>query len=830
MPIKYDTTSSGQSADTVTDPQKLFQALPAKAKKYAYLRDVQGDVLGKWYASPKTHDAVIKMNTGGGKTIVGLLLLKSCLNEGVGPAVYVAPDHYLCSQVEKEAADLGLKTTSEPRSADFQAGRAILIAPIHVVFNGMSKFGVGANHDIQIGTIVIDDAHACLAIVEQQFTLRIERDDPAFEPVLDLFVADLKTQSVTGTQEVINGDPRGFVQVPFWAWQEKQLKVVGILYKHLVPKQRDFVWPLVKEDIAAARCFVSSEVIEISSRCLPVDVIPAFDQAKRRLFMTATLANDSVLITNFGANPTAIENPITPKTASDLGERMILVPQEINTDVSDDDIKEFVAQFSESENVVVIVPSGLRANFWSDVATEGMILTAENIEEGVNKLRASNGNLSVLVNKYDGIDLPDDTCRILVVDGVPDTRRLLGRYEQGTLSDSDRYLSRQVQRIEQGMGRGIRSNEDYCVVICMGSRLLKVLYAQGAVRHFSPATKRQLELSRKIATQISDKGIEAIAEPINDVLKRNKGWIAAAKNALIEVTYANVAVDQVAALQRQAYDAFLRGKYESAMQLLQKASDSVADRRVKGWLLEQAAEALNRIDKAGSQSLLAAAGDKNSRITKPLAGIAYKKISTDGMNQSLSAMKYLSMKYSSGGNAVIIGMNGILENLVFNELGSDQFEEALMEMGLHLGFHAQRPEKEKSGKLDVLWGIGIGQYILFPCKSSATAGSISKQYADQASGNMNWFTSTYGKGSKATTVIVHPATTLEPDAFPPDNTRVMGKDELGKFYAACVAFATAVKDDLQNVAKIKASLSANSLLGDLFLKQFTIIPKKKKAK
>jgi hypothetical protein len=32
MPIKYDTTGSGQSADTVTDPQKLFQALPAKAK------------------------------------------------------------------------------------------------------------------------------------------------------------------------------------------------------------------------------------------------------------------------------------------------------------------------------------------------------------------------------------------------------------------------------------------------------------------------------------------------------------------------------------------------------------------------------------------------------------------------------------------------------------------------------------------------------------------------------------------------------------------------------------------------------------------------------
>jgi hypothetical protein len=47
---------------------------------------------------------------------------------------------------------------------------------------------------------------------------------------------------------------------------------------------------------------------------------------------------------------------------------------------------------------------------------------------------------------------------------------------------------------------------------------------------------------------------------------------------------------------------------------------------------------------------------------------------------------------------------------------------------------------------------------------------------------------------------------------------------------SCTAFATAVKDDLQNVAKIKASLSVNSLLGDQFLQKFTVAPKKKKSK
>ena len=109
------------------------------------------------------------------------------------------------------------------------------------------------------------------------------------------------------------------------------------------------------------------------------------------------------------------------------------------------------------------------ADFWADVVTPGMTLSAANLEQGVDKLRKTQGNLARLqFDKYDGIDLPDDACRILIVDGVPDTRRLIDAYEQGTLSDSERFLSRQIQRIEQGMGRGIRSNEDYCIVILMG--------------------------------------------------------------------------------------------------------------------------------------------------------------------------------------------------------------------------------------------------------------------------------------------------------------------------------------------------------------------------
>ena len=292
MAMKYGSLPAGPSADTVTDPQQLFQALPSKAKRYAYLRDVQGDVLSKWQASPKHKDTVIKMNTGGGKTTVGLLIAKASMNEGVGPAVYLCPDHYLCSQVAKEADELGLRHTDDPRSRDFQASTAILICPIQVLFNGMSKFGVGRNLEIEIGTVIIDDAHACLAIAEEKFTLSVSRSEPAYAKLLDLFDADLKTQSVTSAQEVRDGDPRGFVQVPFWAWADKQQDVIRILADGLNETDKKFVWPLAKENLPYCRCFFQTQRIEIGSTCLPVEAVPAFERAKRRIYMTATLADD----------------------------------------------------------------------------------------------------------------------------------------------------------------------------------------------------------------------------------------------------------------------------------------------------------------------------------------------------------------------------------------------------------------------------------------------------------------------------------------------------------------------------------------------------------
>lgn len=198
-------------------------------------------------------------------------------------------------------------------------------------------------------------------------------------------------------------------------------------------------------------------------------MIPSITSAKRKIFMTATLVDDSILSTYFGITEESIHKTIMPSTAGDIGDRMILLPQVINPELTDDQIKIFCKSISQDVNVVVIVPSDDRANFWRDKAD--LILNTDNLYEGVTRLKKERVGLTILINRYDGIDLPKEACRFLIIDGLPIIRRLIDKVESGIIIGSLRKSAKLIQKIEQGMGRGIRSSDDYCVVFLMGRNL-----------------------------------------------------------------------------------------------------------------------------------------------------------------------------------------------------------------------------------------------------------------------------------------------------------------------------------------------------------------------
>lgn len=176
-------------ADTTTDPKRLFRVLPKPpGSPFQFPYDIQAEVWDKWYQRRDERDLIVKMNTGSGKTVIGLVLLKSSLNEDKGPAVYLVPDKQLKSQVEATARALGLEVTDDVHDPRFRQGKIILVATVQKMYNGMSQFGLRSapNRHVEVGTVVVDDAHACIRLIEAQFSLRVPRDTAAYTSLRDL--------------------------------------------------------------------------------------------------------------------------------------------------------------------------------------------------------------------------------------------------------------------------------------------------------------------------------------------------------------------------------------------------------------------------------------------------------------------------------------------------------------------------------------------------------------------------------------------------------------------------------------------------------------------
>ena len=284
--------------------------------------------------------------------------------------------------------------------------------------------------------------------------------------------------------------------------------------------------------------------------------------------MSATLSDDSDFVSAIGLNELDVTTVIAPNSANDIGDRLILFPKHLNSTLTDAQIRDKVFSLADKYNVVVIVPSKERAKFWNEDGCR--TVTRENIAKAVSALKNKHVGLAVFVNRYDGIDLPNDACRILVIDGLPPLKNEYEKYVQSVNSANSALLREQIQRIEQGMGRGVRSNSDSCCVILMGDQLADVLLRNNGVSFFSQATASQYSLSKELwdlLKQEEDKpSIDSIFELTEYSLGREIDWIRMSKERLSSVTYTDCPkYDQVALYLRKAYELALSASDKSSL-------------------------------------------------------------------------------------------------------------------------------------------------------------------------------------------------------------------------------------------------------------------------
>jgi replicative superfamily II helicase len=737
-----------------TNPIDIYDSLDRRSVA-GPLRPAQHKILSEWYESRKAEkDLIIKLHTGEGKTLIGLLILQSKINSGEGPCLFVCPNIYLVKQVRIDAKKFGINfcTIGEDNSLpnEFIDGKKILITHVQKVFNGKTIFGLG-NDFIPVGNVILDDSHACIDSIRNTFTISLDNKHSAYKKLFELFKDALPEQGEGTFLEIENGDYNSFLPIPYWNWIEKSEEVLQILSNYREELSIMFSWPFIKDSIKNCQAFISGQNIEIAPIHIPIEKFSSFHKASQRILMSATTQDDSFFIKGLGFNKDAIKNPLDNPSQIWSGEKMLVIPSLVDDSLDRDKMVNNLAKPSDKNyGVVSLVSSFTKSKTYENF--KSIVPKSNEISAAVDHLKKGKFRQTVVfANRYDGIDLPDETCRILVLDGKPFFHSLSDRYEESNRMNSDSINIKIAQKIEQGLGRSVRGEKDYCLILVIGADLIKFIKSSRTNKYFSPQTKKQIEIGMEIAQMASDEvsndnePFEVVKSLMKQSLQRDEGWKEFYKEEMnkIQPNNSSSKIYDVLTLERKAAVYNYAGDYEKASDLIQKLIDNHCDNdSEKGWYLQIMARYKFLQSKTDSNSLQKSAFLNNNELLKPSEGITYKKLEYVNENRTKRITDWINNHKNF--EELMLSVEGVLSDLEFGT-SAEKFEAALKELGLMLGFLSERPDKEFKKGPDNLW-CGVGnQYFIFECKSEVNTErqEVNKHEIGQMNTHSGWFENEY---------------------------------------------------------------------------------------
>lgn len=705
--VDFKKLKSQKESSKSIDPVEIFRRLP-KPEGINDLYSSQTEILSQWFEKRNDQDVVVKLHTGGGKTLVGLLMAVSTQYETGEPVLYLAPTKQLVQQTLDKAAELGIKAvpyeSGKPFNSDFENGRAIMIATYRALFNGRSKFGLrGGVNPLNLGAVILDDAHAAFSVIRDSFTFKVDskKNYASYNSLVDLFRNSFKEIDKLGTlEDVTSGSDYSILEVPYWAWNE-QLDAVREVLKNN-HEDYNLEWPLIRDQLNLCHALISKDSFTITPILPTLNIFPSFHEAPRRIYMSATIADDSELIRTFNVSSESINKALKSRSLAGISERMILIPELMPFEYKVEWDELIMKWFSEKKKVgtVVLVSSDDKAEKWKDKAiiAKGSI----EVESLVSKLQEKSITGPVVFsNRYDGIDLPGDSCRVLLMSGLPSGTSNYELFRASILHGGTTITRMLAQRIEQGIGRGARGAGDHCVILLTGKDISSWVAKEANFKFLTSATKAQLDMGIEISKEITTP--KDLIETINMSIDRNKDWVEYHANSLASMMDGNHSDDSnldLALMERKAVDLWNDGYYEKAIVKLEKAINKIEnDSQLKGWLQQLSARiADNWGNKDRALDLQQQAFSNNRNLARPKIIPPYRPLNLPS-SQARAIVKKI------GGYRIRQGYLQNFEKVVSNlhaDASNNVFEQALCDLARIIGLESERHDINGEGP-DVLW-------------------------------------------------------------------------------------------------------------------------------
>ena len=579
-----------RKAELPVDPVRIFETLPSLEGTPNDLWRGQARALVQWHAARTQPDVLISLNTGAGKTIVGLLIAQSLVNEGVQNVVYVCSTIDLVAQTAAEADRLGIPYTirvkGEFNNDLFETGKGFCITTYHALFNGLSA--IARRH--LPGGVVFDDAHVAESVMRSAYTVRIDgqKHGQLFQEICELFKPSFFELGQAGRfADARDRDRASTVMASPRASIRCSTQLAELLERHDLRDDPDLKYPYahLRDHLETCAVVFSRGVVEIAPPFLPSRTHEVLSGGTRRVYLSATLQSKADFVRAFGRPPS---ETIIPENDAGNGERLILDGRAIKGGFG----RDFVGRLATSRKVLIAVPDYAAAATWSDISKPPDV---DKFSAALNAFRSADKGAFILVNRVDGIDLPHDTCRIMLIDGLPTGSALLERFQFEYLRMSNVQAGRIANRLAQLFARINRGRNDFGAFLLEGRDLGVWLSNDRNLALLPPLLQQQVLVGREVQKGFQIDSDEKASELIERVLRRDPGWLDyygnEVKSAELDrvqrerAEQAELRVVEAAVSEAKFAEALWQRDYGRARRELEKTVDETAkhDTPLGGW-------------------------------------------------------------------------------------------------------------------------------------------------------------------------------------------------------------------------------------------------------
>ena len=787
MGFKKRTSSS--RADL--DPAAHFKSLTKR--QFPDVMPHQKDILEEYAANyVGDKDVGLRLPTGSGKTLVGLLIADWRRIKYGERVVYLCPNVQLVKQTVSQAhskygidvVDLsGSKKYFKPVDAtQYKMHERVAITTHSGLFNTNPYF---QDPDL----IIVDDAHAAENYISKLWSVDIEAGTTLYSTLLEFFQPHLSPQEyarLKGDWEASSDDSRvSKIPSPLIATLAADLGAIIDAHEHShegAPIR--FTWSLIRDHLSGCHVYIGGRGILIRPLIPPTSTHAPFSNATQRIFMSATLGSGGDLERLTGRKKIRRLSVKDDFQSAGVGRRFFIFP---SLSFGHDETQLLRSNMQGiAGRSVVITPTTRLADKHIENVTLGLpgytVFDKTAIEENKAAFAATPRAVAVLANRYDGIDFPGDECRLLCVDGLPKATNYQEQFIMSKMGALALYNDRIQTRVLQAIGRCTRSLEDRSAVFITGGELVDFLTHSRKLAYL-PA-EQQAELSFGIE-QSKEVDANELLDRLHKFLVNDDEWVEANRDIRDDtITLEQKEFPAMDALSSVVKDEIVYQEkmwnrdYVGALAAARAVLGGIHDGELRGyralWHYLAGSAAVYIGQSSGSHSTAAAEHFSEAKKAAPVVswlnelahavgGIDVGESSRQS-DETLRQVESLERTFDALGTVTHHKFESLVKEIEYGLKHPDMFESAQTKLGDLLGFRAGNDET--NGAPDPWW-LGESVGLVFETHAEALSTTdLNVNKARQAASHKNWIEANVKgtQGLSLFTVLLTPCVTVKSGA------------------------------------------------------------------